>query len=373
MAQDTLRQVIDEFPGRGVSGPYTVSNPNGVTGSEKIQIVVRDRNQPTVVLKTTVLTRTSDYEFEPFSGQILFRAPVPSFDDQLNPVTIRVTYEVDQGGEDFLVYGGDLKLALTEKLTLGVSVAKDQNPQAPYTVAGANLHLKFSPQTELIAEIAGTRSVVNEGSSGFNSNTSTAFDGKSGELSGGAARVEIRHADEQLRTRAYVAKASEDFNNSAAGITGGRTEVGLSGAYKVTPALTVNGEYLQSRDKITEATTQIDNESKALSLGADYKVGERLTVGGGVRVVKENAASLISTTSSTCSGGSTSTSDGYNTGFGISQVGNQTIDPVTGLPVVCSGANITTIETATEDLDRTSVFGRAAYKMTDRLTLSGEL
>jgi hypothetical protein len=373
VAQDTLRQVIDEFPARGVSGPYSVSNPNGVTGSEKVQIVVRDRNQPTVILKSTLLTRTSDYEFEPFSGQIVFRAPVPSFDDQLNPVTIRITYEVDQGGDEFLVYGGDLKLALTDKLSLGVSVAKDENPQAPYTVVGANLHLKLSPQTELIAEIAGTRSVVND-ASGFNTNTSTAFEGKSGELSGGAARLELRHSDDQLRGRAYVAKASEDFNNTAAGITGGRTELGLSGAYKVSPRLTVNGEYLQSKDQIdpTLTTPGIDNDTKALSLGADFQLSDRLTVGGGVRKVQENAASLVRSTASSCSN-STSATTGYNTGFGISQVGNQTIDPVTGLPVLCSGSNLTTIETATEDLDRTSVFGRAAYKMTDSLTLNGEL
>lgn len=371
-ANDTLRQVVDEFPGRGVSGPYSVSNPNGVTGSEKVEIVVRDRNQPTVVLKTTALARSSDYEFEPFSGQIVFRAPVPSFDDQLNPVSIRITYEVDQGGEAFRVYGGDLKLALSERLSLGVSVAKDENPQAPYTVAGANLHLKLSDKTEFIAEIAGTRSVVND-ASGFNTNTSTAFAGKSGELSGGAARVELRHSGEQLRGRVYVAKASEDFNNPAAGITGGRTEAGASGAYKVSPRLTVNGEYLQSQDQITETTTPIDNESRALALGADYQATDRLTVGAGVRVVKENAGSLVRPTASSCSNSTTSTPTGYNTGFGISQVGNQTIDPVTGLPVVCSGANLSTIETAPEDLDRTSVYGRAAYKMSDSLTLSGEL
>jgi len=370
-ADDNLRQVIDEFPARGVSGPYAVSNPNGVTGSEKVEILVRDRNQSTVILKTTQLTRTSDYDFEPFSGQIVFRAPVPSFDDQLNPVTIRVTYEVDQGGEKYMVYGGDLKLALTDKLGMGVSVAKDENPLAPYTVAGANLHLKLSDKTEFIAEIAGTRSVVND-ASGYNTNTSSAFAGKSGELTGGAARVELRHSDDKLRSRAYVAKASEDFNNTAAGITGGRTELGVTGAYKVSPRLSLNGEYLHSQDKIDEASTRIDNDSKAFSVGADYQVNDRLTVGGGVRKVKENAASLTSTVSS-CSTGSSASSTGYNTGFGISQVGNQTIDPVTGLPVVCSGTTLTTIETATEDLDRTSVYGRAAYKMTESLTLSGEL
>lgn len=372
VAQDTLRQVIDEFPGRGVSGPYAVSNPNGVTGSEKIEILVRDRNQPTTILKSTLLARNSDYEFEPFSGQIVFRAPVPSFDDQLNPVSIRVTYEVDQGGEKFFVYGGDLKLALTDRLTLGVAAAQDKNPQAPYTVLGANLQLKLSDQTELIAELARTRSLVNAGASGFNTNTSNNFAGKSGELSGGAARVEIRHSDEALRARAYAARASEDFNNSASGITGGRTEVGVSGAYKASPELTLNAELLSSQVTLERVTTPIDARSQALSLGADYQVTPKLTLGAGVRQVQEDAATLVSLTNSTCSSGVSPTTTGYNSGFGISQVGNQSIDPATGLPVVCTPIN-PAVPQAPQDLDRTSVYGRAAYKMTDRLTLTGEL
>jgi hypothetical protein len=374
VAQDTLRQIIDEFPGRGVSGPYSVSNSNGVSGSEKIEIVVRDRNQPTTILKTTLLSRNADYEFEPFSGQILFRAPVPSFDDQLNPVSIRVTYEVDQGGKKFLVYGGDLKLALTDKLTLGVAAARDENPQAPYTVAGASLQLKLSPRTELIAEVARTSSVVNDAASGFNTNTSNNFAGKSGEVSDSAARVEIRHTDDKLRARAFVQRAGEDFNNTAAGITGGRTDLGVSGAYQTTPRLSLNGEYLRSEEKLERVTIPVDNQSQAASVGANYKVNDRLTVGGGVRTVKEDASTLSSIANSFCSSNtSTSTgASGFNNGFGISQTGNQSIDPATGLPVVCSpiisGANA-----APQDLDRTSVYGRAAYKMTDRLTLSGEL
>lgn len=376
VAQDSLRQVIDEFPGRGVSGPYSVSNPNGVTGSEKIEILVRDRNQPTRILKASTLSRSSDYEFEPFSGQILFRAPVPSIDDQLNPVSIRVTYEVDQGGEKFLVYGGDLRLALSPGLTLGVAAARDENPEAPYTVAGASLQLKLSDKTQLVAEVAGTRSVVNDGASGFNANTSNNFAGKSGELTGAAARLEMRHTGEQLRARAYAARASEDFNNSAAGIAGGRSEIGASAAYKLNPDLTVSGEYLRSTDQLEPTVERpgIDNATQAMSIALDYAVGERLTVGAGVRVVKENAASLSSLSNSLCSDGSsvTVTTEGYNSGFGISQVGNQTIDPATGRPVVCSTL-AATAPVAPEDLDRTSVFGRAAYKLSDTLTLSGEL
>lgn len=366
VSQQSYRQIIDEFPARGVSGPYSVSNPNGVQGSEKVEILVRDRNQTSIILKATALARLSDYEFEPFSGQILFKSPVPSFDDQLNPVSIRVTYEVEQGGEKFLVYGGDVALKLSSSLTVGAAVARDENPAAPYDIAGVNLHLKLSKNTEVIAEVARSRSTVNTNASGFNSNTSNNFAGKAGEFTGQAARVEIRHSDDNLRARGYAVTASEDFNNTAAGITGGRTEYGASGAYNINSQLSVNGEVLASRDKIA------NTENQAVSVGADLKLTDRLTIGAGARHVSQNALSLSTLTGNNCSNGTSGSSTGYNSGYGISQQGNQQIDPATGQLVVCSPTYLSGA-TAPADLDRTSLYGRATYRLTDTVTLSGEL
>lgn len=361
VAQQSYTQVIDEFPARGVSGPYAVSNPNGIQGSEKVEILVRNRNQTSIILKATALARFDDYEFEPFSGQILFKSPVPSFDDQLNPVSIRVTYEVQQGGEKFFVYGGDATLKLSNSLTVGVSAAKDQNPVTPYEVAGVNLHLKLSKNTELMAEVAHTSSMVNTDAS----NTNTAY-AQSGSLTGSAARVEIRHSDEDLRLRGYAVRTTDGFINSSSGITGGRTELGASGAYKVNNQLTLNGEYLHSEDRL------VNTQSDAASVGADLKMSDRLTIGAGVRRVTQNAISLISQTGTTCSNGSTTGGTGYNVGYGINQQGNQQIDPATGQPVNCSATTVTTATAATA-LDRTSLYGRAAYKLTERVNLTGEV
>ena len=372
VAQQALRQVSDEFPARGVSGPYAVSNPNGVSGSEKIEILTRDRYRPTNVIKVTPVSRNIDYEFEPFSGKILFRAPVPSFDDQLNPVSIRVTYEVDQGGDKYLVYGGDVRLKASEALTVGVALARDENPAAPYEVSGANLSLKLSKNTELIAEVARTSSVVNNNVSGFNTNVSSNFAGKSGELQGTAARVEIRHADGDLRYKAYGLRSSEDFNNPSSGVTGGKTEVGASGAYRVNNKVSVTGELLSSKDSI------IGSVNEQASLGVDLKVSDQLTIGGGVRRVHQNSISLAQTTAVNCTNNLSGTSTapgaiaGYNTGYGISQVGNQSIDPATGLPVLCN-TSVNATPAAPSSLERTSVFGRAAYKVSDALTVDGEL
>lgn len=372
VSQQTFRQITDEFPARGVSGPYAVSNPNGVTGSEKVEIVTRDRFRPVNIIKVTPVSRNLDYEFEPFTGQILFRAPVPSFDDQLNPISIRVVYEVEQGGQKFFVYGADVRLKLTEGLTIGVAAAKDENPSAPYEVSGANISLKLSKNTEVIAEVARTTSVVNTPASGFNSNVSANFNGKTGELKGDAARVEIRHADDDLRYKAYGLRSSADFNNPSSGITGGKVELGASGAYKVTPKITVTGELLSSKDNV------IGSLNEQSSVGVDLKATDRLTVGAGVRRVTQNSISLTQTTSTNCANlaGTATVAGaiaGYNTGYGISQTGNQSIDPATGLPIVCNTAINAAAPVAPTGLDRTSYFVRAAYKVTDALTVDGEL
>lgn len=368
-SQQSSSQVIDEFPARGVSGPYSVSNPNGITGSEKVEIVVRDRNQPSLILKTTLLARSSDYEFEPFSGQILFKSAVPSYDDQLNPVSIRVTYEVDMGGEKFWVYGGDARVKVTDTVTVGASGAKDENPVAPYQITGANLHVKVSKATEVIAEVAHTDSVVNAASSSYTSNTSSNYNGVTGPMSGSASRVEVRHADQDLRLRGYAVRATEGYNNTAGGITGGKTEYGVSGAYKVSSTLTVNGEHIHSEDSIANTQRQ------ATSAGMDLKLTDRLTIGAGVRHVSQNAASLLTQTGSNCSNGSSATT-GYNNGYGISQQGNQQVDPATGMLVNCSASTLTSSTantTAPTSLDTTSVYGRTSYRLTDTVTLSGEL
>lgn len=369
VAQQSLTQVIDEFPARGVSGPYSVSRSDGITGSEKIEILVRDRNRPSVILKTTPLTRSLDYEFEPFNGQILFRAPVPSVDDQLNPVSIRVTYEVDRGGQKFTVLGADVRLKISDSLSVGVAAARDNNPDTPFTVVGANLQLKLSKNTEVIAEIARADSVVGGTSGNFTVNNSNNFAGVAGPVSGNAARVEIRHSDDALKGRAYALRSDDNFNNPSAGVAGGRTEYGASVAYQVTPKVSVNAEVLHSEDRIAAS------KSDSASLGADLKLTDRLTIGAGARRVAQSAATLVPAIGSNCTsvGGTpyTGTTQGYNVGYGISEVGNQQIDPATGRPVVCNTISLPTGPTT--ELDSSSLYARATWRATDTVSLNGEI
>jgi hypothetical protein len=47
--QDSLRQVIEEFASQG-SGPYALRNNAVLEGSETVEVIVRDRNQPSRIV-----------------------------------------------------------------------------------------------------------------------------------------------------------------------------------------------------------------------------------------------------------------------------------------------------------------------------------
>ena len=212
---DTMRQVIEELPANGTSGPYHFRTANGIVNSEKVEILTRDRHQRALILKTVPMSRFTDYEFEPFTGRILFRAPVPSLDENLNPISIRVTYEVDQGGDKFWVYGADAQGKVTKWLEVGGAAVRDENPTGHYGLYSANTTLKLAPNSYVIGEVA----------------HSDAEFGREGT----AGRVELRHQDQKTDARIYWGHAENTFSNSASILAAGRTESGAKIAYKVTP------------------------------------------------------------------------------------------------------------------------------------------
>lgn len=232
-ARDSARQVIDEQPGRGVSGPYEVSTPDGIANSEKVEIVVRDRSQPSIVLSVQPLIRYTDYEFEPFTGRLLLRKPVPSLDANLNPVSIRVTYEVDEGGPDFNTFGADLQIRPFESFELGLSYARADDPAEPYGIGSINAAWQLGRRTTWVAELARTErdaSLVQTLSEGH------------------GFRTELRHAGEKLDARLFYGRTTDDFDNPSATLDGGRDEAGGKLTWRFTEATDFTAEALQTED-----------------------------------------------------------------------------------------------------------------------------
>ena len=319
-SHDSLRQVIDEFAALGISGPYPVSNPNGVSGTERVEIVTRDRNQPALVLSTVPLTRFTDYEFEPFSGRLLFRRPVPALDERFNPISIRVTYEVDAGAEKSWVGGANLQVRLGGALQMGGSWIEDSSPGSPFRLRSVNTTLRLGSSSTIVIEGAQSTGTINTGIGGTPPSTAAGADPE-----GSAARVEWRHESSRLIARAFGAITDPGFSNPASTLTPGRTEAGGRARLTITDAVHINGEAIHSEDRLTDGR----RDGGLLTVETKWRP---LVFELGLRRATGNGAPALGTSAGFPLFGSQTPSGGF--GFGST---NTSIDPATGQPTRAAG------------------------------------
>ncbi|MDP2912796.1 MAG: carboxypeptidase regulatory-like domain-containing protein, partial [Candidatus Omnitrophota bacterium] len=83
----------DTLSGRGVSGPYFLSRKPVIEYTEIIRIEVRDKSRTDLVLSTQGMQRDTDYEIDYDYGKILFKKPIPTYNENNDPVYIVVDYE----------------------------------------------------------------------------------------------------------------------------------------------------------------------------------------------------------------------------------------------------------------------------------------
>ncbi|MBK7300478.1 MAG: DUF11 domain-containing protein [Moraxellaceae bacterium] len=209
VAQTKAKQKVIEIPAQGVSGPYVLTGVDGLrVNSEKVEIIKRDRNNLGLIISTDAQARFTDYEFEPLTSSIYFKAPVPSLDASLNPYAIRVTVEVEEDtGEDYWVGGVQAEQKLGSKLTVGAAAVQEDNPVDSYKLGSANAVLKLSESTKLIAEIAQSD--------------------RESKTIANASRAELVHSQGRVNARVYYGESDTDFDNPAAPLSSGRAESGV--------------------------------------------------------------------------------------------------------------------------------------------------
>ncbi|MBJ6799369.1 DUF11 domain-containing protein [Geomonas sp. Red259] len=117
----------DEIPGNGTSGHYLLSRRPVFENSERVRIEVRDRYHSERVLSISEKVRYADYSIDYLAGTILFKEPVPSLDQFLNPVTIVVTYQAQGGGEKRYVYGGRAQYRTDQGSYLGGTAVVEEH------------------------------------------------------------------------------------------------------------------------------------------------------------------------------------------------------------------------------------------------------
>ena len=261
-SHDSTRQVVEEFAANGTSGPFLTGSGIMVINSERVEVIVRSRSQPGVILSTSTQVRRADYDIEPLTGRILMRAPVPSLDAGLNPVSIRISYEVDQGSPTFWVAGAAAQYRIGRQVEVGASYVDDRNPIAATTLASVNATVKPDDKTTVIVEAAHMD--------------------RMGET-GRAARIDATRADGRLEGHVFLGRADANFDNPSSSLPKGRTEGGARAAYALTDRFKLLGEALHTEDVTTGAARD------GVQLGAAYAFDGGVRVEGGVRRSREQA------------------------------------------------------------------------------------
>jgi hypothetical protein len=337
-ARDTLKQVSEEYAANATRGPFALRNNAALENSEKVELITRDKDARDRVLQVTSLERLVDYTFEPFSGRILLARPVGSLDANGHPVSIRITYEVDQGGELFWVAGVDGQLNLPwwdQAMTIGGAYIKDRNPLSPFQLASVNTGIKFGERSSLIVEAAQSQSRLYRpaGGTGAGSIYPTRAVGEAtNDLKGRAARAEFNHEGDSVQSKAWYLQSGATFSNSAGGLTAGRKEGGLKAQTKISDSVSLSGQVQRTQDRGSEAKR--DNAT----LGFNWRASEQLSLLAGARQIK--ADGTLGAESAYTQNPAPGSSYVPNNGGGFAGTGpGSIIDAGTGLPSVNSSAD----------------------------------
>ncbi|WP_252962992.1 hypothetical protein [Psychrobacter sp. PSP] len=284
LAETSTSQRVNETRGLGISGPYPLAeNFDAVLeNSEIVEVITRDANNPGLIISRETLTRFADYEIDPISRSLYLKSPIASQDLEGNPIYIRVTVEVDEGGEDYLVGGIAAKQQLTNKVAIGGSYINSDDPLNKEELASVNSVIKFNDKLKLIAEYAMNKA-ENPNFQPSNQINTTELDDNNVE--GNALRVELDFDNKKdTRAKAYYNDADEGFVTGASPLTAGRTESGVEVIHTFNDKKTaLKLEGVRTKDHTTDASRE------GVQASIEQRLSENVVGEIGVRYYKQDA------------------------------------------------------------------------------------
>lgn len=214
----------DDIRGDGTSGLYRLGARNVIANSERVRIETRDRFDIDEVVDAQSLTRFRDYNIDYDAGTLLFKQPIMSQDEDLNPIFIIVEYETDGSGSSDLVVGGRIARKLDGAGSeVGLTAVYDSSTHNEQRLAALDTRVRLGDRTQVKAELAYSEA-----------------ENRNDTHSGWAYRVEAEHGSGSMNARAFIREQREDFGIgqqfSGSGGTrrfGARVDQDLGGDFRV--------------------------------------------------------------------------------------------------------------------------------------------
>ena len=283
-AETASSQRVNETRGLGISGPYPLADDFDAVleNSETVEVLVRDADNPGLIVSRKTLTRFADYEIDPISRSLYLKTPIASQDFDGNPIYLRVTVEVDEGGEKYWVGGIAAKRLLNDKVSIGGSYINSDDPLNKEELASVNSVIKFNDKLKLVAEYAKNKA-DNPDYQASNQINAEVLDKTN--VSGDALRVELTYDDKkQTRAKAYYNDADVGFVTAASPLTAGRTETGVELTHTLTSKQTaLKLEGVRTKDHTTEASRQ------GIKATVEHQLSKNVVGEVGLRYYKQDA------------------------------------------------------------------------------------
>ncbi|MEZ5449433.1 MAG: OmpA family protein [Thiolinea sp.] len=259
--QDNMRG-FEEIPGNGTAMQYQLQDAPIVENSEVVEIITRDRANIGLIIASETLQRFRDYSIDDITGYITFHRVIPTLDDELNPVSIRITYDRIEEGESYLVAGVRLMHRLSDELKVGASYTRDEHETEGYQLAG--VYTEYQDETTQL-ELGVARMTHNND-----------------EEDGTAVRLKAtKKWTPESRTELLAAQADAGFTSTTSGVIADRRELKVSQYQKIGKDTEAKLEYSQSE------ALSLEDKRRSLELSATTRVDD-WTLKGGVRRIEQS-------------------------------------------------------------------------------------
>jgi len=295
----------EQFRGTGGS-LYYVQHQDTTRGSEKVWLEVRDKDSG-IVLKTTQLSATQDYDFDAIQGRILLTSPLPSTadDSQLvragslsgNPVFMVVSYEYTPSIRDInnMTVGGHVSQWLGDKVQIGATGYRQGDQATRQHIYGIDATYRISAGVYLKAETAQSSGVgtttQSSGTGGFEFNSITSQGGNAN-----AHRVEFAADLSEIssvkgKINAYWQDRDRGFSSPGQITNEDSQQAGFSADVEITDTTSV-----QAKTDVKNADTQ---DSQAIQASVKHRFTPNWAASVGVRI--DNMDTYVANVSKTLS------------------------------------------------------------------------